>query len=176
MAEDSQDLIVVPDPDTPQRGMLMFRGKRYPCVLGRNGVRKDKHEGDGATPVGRFPLRRVLYRADRGASPATVLAVAAIAPNDGWCDAPNDPAYNRPVTLPYPASAESMNRDDRLYDIVVVLGHNDAPVTPGAGSAIFLHVMPHDGGPTAGCVALSPEDLREVLRGVTADSGVVVNG
>lgn len=168
------DLIVVPDAQTPQRGTLTFGGKTYACVLGRNGVKTDKREGDGATPVGRFALRRVLYRADRGTKPTTTLDARAIAPNDGWCDAPDDPAYNRPVVLPYPASAETMMRDDRLYDVVVVLGHNDAPVRPGAGSAIFLHVMPEDGGPTAGCVALAPEDLREVLRGVSADSAVIV--
>ena len=170
----SSDLIVVPDAQAPQRGRLTFNGKTYPCVLGRSGVAHDKREGDGATPVGRFALRRVLYRADRGAPPVTALPVSAIAPNDGWCDAPHDPAYNRPVTLPYPASAESMTRDDRLYDVVAVLGHNDAPVIPGAGSAIFLHVTPEDGAPTAGCVALSPEDLREVLRGVSTESAVVV--
>jgi L,D-peptidoglycan transpeptidase YkuD (ErfK/YbiS/YcfS/YnhG family) len=176
MTDSLHDLIVVADTRAPQRGTLTFNGKTYTCVLGRSGIARDKHEGDGATPVGRFPLRRVLYRADRGTTPATVLPVNAIAPNDGWCDAPEDPAYNRPVTLPYPASAEHMMRDDRLYDVVVVLGYNDAPVVPGAGSAIFLHVMPEDGGPTAGCVALAPEDLRAVLRDVTPDSAVVVKG
>lgn len=170
----SADLIVVPDAQAPQRGTLTFGGKTYACVLGRSGAIIDKHEGDGATPVGRFAVRRVLYRADRGVRPATALPVSAITPSDGWCDAPGDPAYNRPVTLPYPASAETMTRDDRLYDVVVVLGHNDAPVIPGAGSAIFLHVMPEDGGPTAGCIALAPEDLRAVLRGVTPDSAVIV--
>src|SRR5262245_196450 len=94
------DLVVIPDPHNPQRGTLAFRGKTYACSLGRGGVRKDKREGDGATPVGRFALRRVLYRADRGAKPQTALHVDAIAATDGWCDAPDDAAYNRPVTLP----------------------------------------------------------------------------
>jgi L,D-peptidoglycan transpeptidase YkuD (ErfK/YbiS/YcfS/YnhG family) len=168
------DLIVTADLNTPQRGVLTFKGQSYPCVLGRSGARADKREGDGATPTGRFVLRRVLYRADRGPVPETVLPVSVIAADDGWCDAPEDPAYNQPVKLPYPASTESMTRTDRLYDVVVVLGHNDAPVTPGAGSAIFLHVAPEDGGPTAGCVALAPESLRAILRAVERDSAVVV--
>jgi L,D-peptidoglycan transpeptidase YkuD (ErfK/YbiS/YcfS/YnhG family) len=169
-----RDLIVTADAATPQRGTLTVGDRTYPCVLGRSGVRTDKHEGDGATPVGRFPLRRVLYRADRGPAPETSLPVNAIQANDGWCDAPNDPAYNRPVKLPYPASAETMRRDDRLYDVVVVLGHNDDPVRADAGSAIFLHVSPEDGGPTAGCIALALEHLREVLRVIDAQSAVVV--
>ena len=96
--------------------------------------------------------------------PTTRLPVAPIMQNDGWCDAPEDPNYNRPVKLPYPASAENMWREDGLYDVVVVLGHNDEPVVPGAGSAIFKHVAAPDLTPTAGCVALAREDLLSILR------------
>ena len=60
--------------------------------------------------------------------------------NDGWCDAPDDPNYNRLVSLPYPASAEHLWRDDNVYDLIAVLGYNDDPVVPGKGSAIFLHI------------------------------------
>jgi L,D-peptidoglycan transpeptidase YkuD (ErfK/YbiS/YcfS/YnhG family) len=170
------DIVVTPDAAQPQRGVLTHGGRRYSCVLGRTSPRADKHEGDGATPVGSFPLRYVLYRADRGAAPTTVLPVGAIAPKDGWCDAPRDPNYNRPVKLPYPASAENMWRDDGLYDVVVVLGYNDAPVVPGAGSAVFMHVAPRDGGPTAGCIALAREDLRDLLSEIDAFTMVTVQG
>jgi L,D-peptidoglycan transpeptidase YkuD (ErfK/YbiS/YcfS/YnhG family) len=81
-----------------------------------------------------------------------------------WCDAPDDPAYNRPVTLPYPASAERLWRDDGVYDLIVVLGHNDDPVIAGAGSAIFLHLARPDYAPTQGCVALAAGDLEALLR------------
>jgi L,D-peptidoglycan transpeptidase YkuD (ErfK/YbiS/YcfS/YnhG family) len=170
------DLIVTPHAGGKHTGTLTVAGRSFKCVIGRAGARANKKEGDGATPVGRFALRRVLYRADRGGKPETSLPVAVIAADDGWCDAPMDPAYNRPVKLPYRSSAEKMTRDDRLYDLVVVLGHNDAPVKPGAGSAIFLHVAPENGGPTAGCVGLSPNDLREVLKLVDAKSTLVVKG
>ena len=135
------------------------------CALGPSGVlpAADKREGDGATPAGRWPMRRVLYRPDRGPAPRTRLPAAPIAPDDGWCDAPGDPAYNRPVTLPYPASAERLWREDGLYDVVVVLGHNDDPPVPGMGSAVFLHCARPDYAPTQGCVALSRSDLEAVL-------------
>src|SRR5690349_13059206 len=148
----------------PGRGTLFWQGRPYPCTLGRTGVRADKREGDGASPVGCFPLRAVFYREDRMAKPATRLPCAAIARDDGWCDAPADPAYNRKVRLPYPASAETLWRDDALYDIVVVLGHNDAPVVPGAGSAIFLHLMREDGGPTEGCIGVDRALALELIR------------
>ena len=144
-------------------GELSWRGRRVRCALGKGGLRADKREGDGATPVGRFPLRRVLYRPDRLAPPVTALPVAAIGPADGWCDDPADSAYNRPVALPYPASAERLWRDDPVYDLVVVLGHNDDPVVAGRGSAVFLHLARPGYAPTEGCVALALADLLSLL-------------
>jgi L,D-peptidoglycan transpeptidase YkuD (ErfK/YbiS/YcfS/YnhG family) len=146
------------------RGRFRWGDHDVDCALGRSGVRPaaDKREGDGATPLGVWPMRRVLYRPDRGLIAAD-LPFAAIHPEDGWCDAPGDPNYNRPVTLPYGASAEGMWRDDGLYDIVVVLGHNDDPPVSGLGSAIFLHLVRPDFGPTAGCVALERAHLEAVL-------------
>jgi len=144
-------------------GWLVWPGGRLRCALGRSGVRADKREGDGATPVGTFPLRRLLYRPDRWAPPRTGLPIAAIDPGDGWCDDPTDPAYNRPVRLPCAASHEMMWRDDGLYDVVVVLGHNDAPPVPGLGSAIFLHVARPAWEPTEGCVALALADLLRLV-------------
>ena len=141
------------------------RGRRVRCALGRGGVAaaEFKREGDGRTPLGEWPLRRVLYRADHGGAPETALETRAIMPDEGWCDAPEDPSYNRPVRLPYPASTEKLWRDDRLYDLVVVLGHNDDPPVPGLGSAIFLHLARPGYPPTQGCVALSRPDLEAVL-------------
>jgi L,D-peptidoglycan transpeptidase YkuD (ErfK/YbiS/YcfS/YnhG family) len=144
------------------------------CAIGRGGLGAKTREGDGITPVGRWTLRRVLYRADRLAKPETALPCQAIAPDDGWCDDPTDPAYNRPVRLPYPASHERLSRDDSLYDVVVVLGHNDDPVVPGAGSAVFLHVARGDYGPTEGCVALALPDLLALLKTARPGSAVDV--
>ena len=137
--------------------------RRYRCAIGRGGIRQDKHEGDGATPAGTWPLREVFYRADQLAPPLTRLPVRALRPDDGWCDAPGDPQYNRNVRLPYSASAEALWRSDRLYDLIVVVGYNDEPVVPGAGSAIFLHIARTGYRPTAGCVAFSRTNLLKIL-------------
>ena len=143
-----------------------WNGRLMRCAVGRSGFSANKREGDGATPVGDFPVREVFYRADRIARPPTKLQCRPLVEADGWCDDPVDPHYNRPVTLPYAASHEEMMRHDGLYDLVVVLGYNDDPVVVGRGSAIFLHVTAPDFAPTEGCVALSLVDLQAVVAGL----------
>lgn len=143
---------------------VVWAGGRARCALGRAGVRARKREGDGATPAGAFPLRRVLYRADRLEPPQTALPVSAIGPGDGWSDDPADPLYNRPVARPHPFSHEALWREDGLYDVIVVIGHNDDPVVAGHGSAVFVHIAKPGYAPTAGCVALALPDLLALLR------------
>lgn len=149
------------------------------CAIGKAGVlpAADKREGDNKSPLGRWPMREVWYRPDvYPDGPTTALPTRATRPEDGWCDATNDPNYNRPVKRPYPASAERMWRDDAVYDLVVILGHNDDPPVPGLGSAIFMHLA-RDGYPgTEGCVALAREDLEAVLAAAQPGDTVEIVG
>lgn len=144
-------------------GTVEWNGNIVPCAIGASGMTADKREGDRATPMGCFPLRRVYYRPDRVSRPNTLLPVDPLDPLDAWSDEPDDPAYNSLVRQPCRTSAELMWRDDHLYDIVVTVGYNDDPVAPGKGSAIFLHVARPDFSPTEGCVAVSLENLRRIL-------------
>jgi L,D-peptidoglycan transpeptidase YkuD (ErfK/YbiS/YcfS/YnhG family) len=155
-------------------GWVLCPQGRLRCALGRGGIRADKREGDGATPEGTFVLRRVLYRPDRLAPPKTRLPVRAIDPSDGWSDDPADPLYNRPVTRPHSFSHEALWRDDRLYDVVVVIGHNDDPVVAGGGSAVFIHVASPGFRPTAGCVALALPELLALLADCAPGDRIVI--
>lgn len=167
------DIVVRPDPSGTS-GRISWPGGSAPCVLGRGGVRADKREGDGATPVGAFPLRRLLYRADRLPRPETRLPTGPIAPDDGWCDDPGHPDYNRPVRLPFAAGREEMWREDGVYDLVLVIGHNDDPPVPGLGSAVFVHLTRPERTPTAGCVALDLPDLLLLLAAAGPGDRLVV--
>lgn len=157
-------------------GFALFRGRRFPCAIGRGGFRLAKREGDGATPVGFFRLEHALYRPDRVAAPRTCLPVAPIRVWDGWSDDPEDPAYNRAVRQPHPWRCEGLRRPDPLYEIVVVFDANRSPVLPGAGSALFLHVWRKPRHPTAGCVAFPREDLLWILERWTPLSRLIVRG
>lgn len=149
-------------------GVLWHAGARYRAALGKGGIRAEKMERDEATPAGLLELRRVLFRADRVRRPRAVVPVALMSPSDGWCDDPEDRGYNTFVRLPYPGRHEELWRQDGLYDVVGVLGWNDAPPVKRRGSAIFLHVARPDHGPTEGCIAMALPDLLEVLSTLTA--------
>lgn len=144
-------------------GRLRFGAIDIPCTIGRSGVcaAADKREGDGCTPIGCWPVRGVLLRPGKANADGIELPWRWVREGDGWSDDPGDPAYNRPVHLPRGFSAETLLRTDDAYDVIVVLGHNDAPPVPGRGSAIFLHLS--EGRPTAGCIAVEREDMLALL-------------
>jgi len=145
--------------------MLHAADRAIPCSIGKGGLvaAADKTEGDGASPIGLWTLRGVLLRPDRVTLPVGLrLPWRWIRPSDGWSDGMDDPAYNRPVRHPHPYSAERLWREDELYDVIVVLGHNDAPAVAGAGSAIFWHCW-RGGAATEGCVAIEKAAMLELL-------------
>lgn len=156
-------------------------GWQVPCSIGRGGacLAKAKREGDGCTPLGRWPVRAVLFRPGR-ASPPPGLALAWrwTHAGDGWSDDPADPAYNRPVHLPHAFSAETLQRADMLYDVIIILGHNDAPPVPGAGSAIFFHLWdeakPQGERSTQGCVAIARDAMEALLPRLRPEMGVEI--
>jgi len=144
------------------------------CTLGRTGISHSKHEGDGATPAGRWPLLFGFYRADHMPRPRAYTQLEAIKQDLGWCDEPSSPLYNRPVRLPFEPSHEDMWRDDGLYDLVIVLGQNLKVRHKGGGSAIFMHCARPDFTPTAGCVALQPQDFRRLLPRLSKKTVLIV--
>jgi L,D-peptidoglycan transpeptidase YkuD (ErfK/YbiS/YcfS/YnhG family) len=161
-------------PGDARKARIALRHGVRPAALGRTGIRALKREGDGGTPLGRFAVRQVLYRADRIRRPRTPLPVRAIREHDGWCDDPTSRNYNRLITLPSRRSAEGLKRDDHLYDLVLVLGYNDRPRMRGKGSAIFVHLARPGFSPTDGCIALGRHDLTMLLAELRRGSSLMV--
>lgn len=97
--------------------------------------------------------------------------------DDLWVDDPNAPDYNRWVrqSKTRAASYEKMRRDDNLYKYGVIVEYNTHPVVKGHGSAIFLHVWKGPGSTTAGCVAVSEEDILKIFTWLNpADNPAIV--
>jgi L,D-peptidoglycan transpeptidase YkuD (ErfK/YbiS/YcfS/YnhG family) len=169
-----RSIVVRRAPGNPREGRITLAHGVRRAALGRSGIAAMKREGDGATPLGRFPIRQVLYRARRVPRPNTELPVRAIRSGDSWCEDPTDRHYNRLVKLSPRSRADSLNRADHLYDLVLVLGYNDRPRVRGRGSAIFLHLARPGYSPTEGCIALSRYDLLMLLAQLRRGSVIVV--
>jgi len=153
-------------PGTISQGLLDTGHGVFVCALGRGGISAFKREGDGATPLASMRLLGAYYRHEGLLSHAGLrsrLPLRRIRPDDGWCDAPADRNYNRPVKLPYPAGHERMMRDDRIYDVCIVLDWNIRPRRRKAGSAIFMHIAKPGFSPTEGCVAVAPRVMARLL-------------
>ena len=146
------------------------------AFIGRSGLiaASSKREGDGATPIGRWPLREIMYRPDRLEKPLTMLKTLPISPDDGWCDDPAAKEYNKRVGLPFDPSHEKLWRDDHAYDVVIPLGYNDSPPVSGFGSAIFFHCLEAGRNHTEGCVAIRRDDMMSLLPHLTSDSIMII--
>ncbi|HAK99085.1 MAG: hypothetical protein CBE09_01515 [Rhizobiales bacterium TMED249] len=155
-------------------GQLGIEEKQFPCALGRSGILRDKKEGDGGTPSGVWKVQACWFRSDKWLTPPQKLPTHKIKEASGWSDDPDDPEYNRPVTLPHTFSHEKLWRKDDQYDVIITLDHNVMPVVPGAGSAIFFHLAKPDYGPTEGCIAISHDHMREVLPLLTPGTKIII--
>ncbi len=157
------------------RGFLSLGHKLIPCVFGRNGLTRQKIEGDGCTPIGHFRLLQVFYKPGVVVPPKTKLSVRPLQINDGWCDDPESVMYNKLVKIPFDGSHENLWRSDNLYNYIIVLDFNIRPAIKGKGSAIFLHVASNDFKPTEGCIAVSEKHLQQILVLLDAKSMVCIS-
>ena len=157
------------------RGWLTAGPLRIPCALGPAGIVRLKREGDRGTPAGRFRLLWGYYRPDRARPAAGGVALRPMRPDQGWCEDPASPRYNRPVRLPAKDATDRMWREDHLYDLTFVLDQNFTSRAKGLGSAIFFHLARPGLGPTMGCVAIAPADMRKLAprlaQGVVMEIG-----
>jgi L,D-peptidoglycan transpeptidase YkuD (ErfK/YbiS/YcfS/YnhG family) len=163
-----------PGVGNPSRGWLTAPGLAIPVALGRGGVRANKREGDGGTPRGVFHPRRLWWRGDRNPRPKTALAVRPIAPDDAWCEDPENRHYNQPIRLARDSAGDRLTRTDHLYDFIVEIDHNTRPRTARRGSAVFLHLARDNFGPTAGCVAMSKSAMLRLLQRLGPRTRIII--
>ena len=156
------------------RWSARFRGRVFPCAVGRGGIvpARLKREGDRATPAGVHRFIGLLYRPDRLSRPADWAR--PIGPSDLWSDDPDDPDYNLPVRVPHAYRHERMTRPDPMYDLVLLTDWNWPQAAPGRGSAIFVHVWCKARHPTAGCVAFAKADLLWIAARIQPESRLIV--
>ena len=142
---------------------LIYKKFRFRCVFGKLGIKKNKKEGDKATPEGIFSLGKLYYRSDRIKKIDTHLKCKAIKKYMGWCNNPNDKKYNKEFDLNSKKKGEKLFRKDHKYDVFIPINYNTNPVIPYRGSVIFLHLT-QNYKPTAGCVAISINNFLTLVK------------
>jgi L,D-peptidoglycan transpeptidase YkuD (ErfK/YbiS/YcfS/YnhG family) len=159
-----QILRVSARPRRKHQGNIRLGSKIIACALGKSGIGIAKREGDGKTPLAAMEVLFGFYRRDRWPAMVRPKWMLPVSLDLGWCDAPHDGNYNRAVKRPYPASHETLNRDDGLYDCVIVLNWNMRPRAANRGSAIFMHIARSGYQPTEGCIAVSRRDMMQLIK------------
>jgi L,D-peptidoglycan transpeptidase YkuD (ErfK/YbiS/YcfS/YnhG family) len=162
-------------PGRRSRGLMRTGARVVPVALGRGGIKVNKREGDGGTPRGRFFPVRVWWRADRITRPQTSLPLRRIGPVDAWCEDPSDRRYNRAFGRSANEPGDRLWRDDGLYDLFVEIDHNIKPRIAGHGSAVFIHVARPGLAPTAGCVALRLQDLKNLVSRISSKTRIKIH-
>ena len=146
-----------------KKHLLLYKGYKLKCCIGKSGITDVKKEGDLATPKGVFKLGLLYYRKDRNKSLKSKLKKKVIKKNMGWCNDIESRKYNKEIYFPFKYGAEKLYKKSQIYDIFLNIKYNHSPIVKGKGSAIFLHLTNQQYKPTKGCVAIQKNDFLKIL-------------
>ena len=151
-------IIYLKNKDTLQVDNFEFK-----CCIGKNGLSKNKIEGDYKTPIGLFNLGHLYFRKDKTNKLNSKLKKILIKKNMGWCnDVTNKKKYNKLIKSNNKIKHEKLFRKDYKYDLLIPVEYNYYKPKLGKGSCIFIHLT-NNYKPTAGCIALKRNDFLIML-------------
>ena len=147
---------------------------KFKCCIGKNGLKKNKIEGDKCTPKGIFELGTLYYRKDRVKKPITNLKIKNIKRNMGWCNDSKNKLYNQEIKVSKNIKHEKLFRKDYKYDYLLIIEYNTRKIKPNKGSAIFIHLTKNFKA-TAGCIALLQKDFLIMVKLINKKSTIKIN-
>ncbi len=132
-----------------------------------------KKEGDGKSPAGIFSLGTAFGYAPQPL-PGLKLPYLTLTPSIECVDDAGSKFYNRIVdrstVTPDWNSSEHMRNTGESYRWGIVVDHNGTvttgnanPPMPGGGSCVFMHIWGGPGHGTAGCTAMTQNNLETLL-------------
>ena len=153
---------------------LNFDDFSIKCVIGKNGLNKNKKEGDKSTPIGKFKLGPLYWRADKIEKPETNISCKKINKNMGWCNDINSRFYNKEIKVNKKIKHEKLFRKDYKYNLFLVIKYNDKKIIKGKGSAIFIHLTKNY-KKTAGCIAVKEKDFLVMIKLLSNKSKIIIS-
>tara|TARA_B100001013_G_C24406315_1_gene362163 strand:- start:122 stop:613 length:492 start_codon:yes stop_codon:yes gene_type:complete len=158
-----------------KKHLLLYKGYKLKCSIGKSGITNSKKEGDLTTPKGTFKLGILYYRKDRIKLPQCKINKKIIKKNMGWCNDDRSKKYNQEITFPFKYRAEKLYRKDNIYDLFINIKYNYRPVIKQKGSAIFLHITDKKYIPTKGCVAITKKNLFKILPFINRKTKILIS-
>ena len=158
-----------------KKHLLLYKGYKLKCSIGKSGITNSKKEGDLATPKGIFKLGLLYYRKDRNKSLKSKLKKRTIKKSMGWCDDIKSKKYNQEIQFPFKYGAEKLFRKDKIYDLFINIKYNFCPAVKGKGSAIFLHIADNKYKSTNGCIAISKLDFLKILPSINNKTKIFIS-
>ena len=146
-----------------KKHLLLYKGYKLKCAIGKSGIVSSKKEGDLATPKGTFELGTLYYIKDNSQALKCKIKKKIIKKKMGWCNDSRSKKYNHEISFPFKYGAEKLYRKDKIYDLFINIKYNSCPVVKDKGSAIFLHIADNKYKPTKGCIAISKNDFLKIL-------------
>ena len=146
-----------------KKHLLLYKGYKLKCAIGKSGIINSKKEGDLATPKGTFKLGTFYYRKDNNQLLKCKIKKRIIKKKMGWCNDSRSKKYNQEISYPFKYDAEKLYRKDKIYDLFINIKYNFCPAIKNKGSAIFLHIADSRYKPTKGCIAISKNDFLKIL-------------
>ncbi|MGO5081851.1 L,D-transpeptidase family protein [Oscillospiraceae bacterium LCP25S3_F9] len=132
--------------------------------VGKAGVAEKNAEGDKITPKGLYSIGDAFYTHSQ---PSTWLNAFKITENTYWVDDPKSSMYNQKVegeqNKDWDSAKHMIDYNDYRYGFTI--NYNTNPIIAGKGSAIFMHC---GNAPTAGCIAVSENDMLRYLDKLSA--------
>ena len=153
---------------------LNFDDFSIKCVIGKNGLNKNKKEGDKSTPIGKFKLGPLYWRADKIEKPETNISCKKINKNMGWCNDIDSRFYNKEIKVNKKLKHEKLFRKDYKYNLFLVIKYNDKKIIKGKGSAIFIHLTKNY-KKTAGCIAVKQKDFLVMIKLLSKKSKIIIS-
>jgi D-alanyl-D-alanine dipeptidase len=154
-------------------------GQPIPIVVGRTGLawgvgldsaaiagEPHKHEGDGRSPAGVFPIDTAFGFAPADSMRSLQLPYVTLTANTDCVDDTASIHYNTVVdksAVPIDWNSAEHMRNVAQYRLGAIIGYNAAPPVKGRGSCIFFHIW---GGPrstTVGCTAMDAAELERFV-------------
>ncbi len=144
-------------------GLAQGKGVHLPDLL--DGI--EKKEGDGKSPSGIFHFGKAFGYAPPSAAKGIKMPYVTIDENTQCIEDSKSRYYNQILDNTSVEkdweSADFMRRKDDLYKWGIFVQHN-TPAKAESGSCIFLHLWRGHGKPTAGCTAMTEENMLGLLQ------------